>query len=84
MDVGRYRHDYEDLNEKVTTSKFINRERITSSEGAQASLLGNSPFSSLFSFSEEFEHEIQSFSIHVDNARGWTLKKLQGTPPTIF
>ena len=40
MDVGGYRHNYEDFYEKSIYQISINRERKTTTQGAHASLMG--------------------------------------------
>ena len=40
MDVGGYRHNYEDFYEKTLFQISINREGTTTTEGAHASLVG--------------------------------------------
>ena len=42
MDVGGYRHNYEGFYEKSTYQMSINKERMATTEGAHASLFGNS------------------------------------------
>ena len=39
MDVGGYRHNYEGFYEKFTYHMSINRERMTKTQGAHASLI---------------------------------------------
>ena len=40
MDVGGYRHNYEGFYEKTSYQISINRGRMTTTEGAHASLVG--------------------------------------------
>ena len=40
MDVGGYRHNYEGFDEKISFQMSINRERMTTIEGAHVSLVG--------------------------------------------
>ena len=40
MDVGGYRHNYEDFYEKTSSQMSINRGRMTTTQGAHASLVG--------------------------------------------
>ena len=40
MDVGGYRHNYEAFYEKTSYQMSINRGRMTTTEGAHASLVG--------------------------------------------
>ena len=52
MDVGGYRQNYEGFYEKTSYQMSINRGRTTTSEGADASLIGILSFL-LFLFGEE-------------------------------
>ena len=69
MDVDKYRHNYEGFYKKITHQMSINRERMTTTQGAHASLVR---IISLFSFSlyESFEEEIQLSRDGTDIARG--------------
>ena len=40
MDVGGYRHNYEGFYEKTSYQMSINKGRMTTNEGAHASLVG--------------------------------------------
>ena len=53
MDVGGYRHNYEDFYEKSTHQMSINRERMITTQGAHPSLMGILSFLLFPSLSEE-------------------------------
>ena len=53
MDVGGYRHNYEDFYEKTSYQMSINRGRTTTTEGAHASLVGILSILLFFSLGEE-------------------------------
>ena len=67
MDVGEYRHNYEGFYEKETYQMSINRERITTTQGAHTSLVRILSLSLLL---KSFEEEIQLFGDRVHTARG--------------
>ena len=70
MDVGGYRHNYEGFNEKHSYQMSINRGRMTTTKGANASLVGILSFSSLSLLVKSFAEEIQPSGDCVDTARG--------------
>ena len=50
MDVGGYRHNYEGFYEKTSYQISINRGRMTTTQGAHASLVGILSFLLFFSW----------------------------------
>ena len=70
MDVGGYRHNYEGFYEKTSYQMSINRGRMTTTEGAHASLVGIISFLLLSLLVKSFEEEIQSSEDRVDTVRG--------------
>ena len=70
MDVGGYRHNYKFFYEKTSYQMSINRERMTTTLGAHASLVGILSFLLFLSLVKSFEEDIQPSGDRVDTARG--------------
>ena len=70
MDVGRYKHNYEGFYIKITYQMSINRGRMTTTQGAHASLVVILTFFFSFSLGKELKEEIKSSEGWVDTARG--------------
>ena len=66
IDIGRYRHNYEGFCEKFIYPKFISKEKMTTTQGAHASLVRIFLLSSLSLLVKSFEEEVQSSSDCVD------------------
>ena len=69
MDIGRYRHNYEGFNKKLTYQIFINKGRMTITQDAHASFVLLSFFFFLL-LVKSFEEEIQPSRDRVHTARG--------------
>ena len=71
MDVGGYRHNYEDFYGKKNSHQMsINRVRTTTTQGAPCKPCENSLLSSLSLLVKSFEEEIQPSGDRMDTAKG--------------
>ena len=75
IDVCGYKHNYDSFYEKFIYQMSINRGRTTTTQGAQASLVGIFfLLSSLSLWMKSFEEEIQMSEDRMNTIRGYTLE----------